>query len=448
MSQPIGDPMKSEDSSDALQRLFDLPAFATSGSVALKPGLDRMRALMKGMGSPEGGREIILVAGTNGKGSVASMIAAMSTASGIRTGLHTSPHLLHVGERMRVDGAAAPTEWLAGQIERLGTLFGEIQPSFFEATVALSMLWFAEHDASRWVIEVGLGGRLDATNALDPNVSVITSIGMDHEALLGPTLADIAREKAGIARPDRPLVVGSLPDEAMQAVRSQAEKVGAHLIRSGASRSLRTEESGVWTLPGHHRTLRDVSLPLGGAHQADNALLALDTTDILAEMSNSTPLEEDFLRLGLEQVHRLSGLRGRQEWVTPWCMVDVGHNPDALSTTFQAFSAAMQRYPLAQSPRVVLGFVQDKDVESVGRLLVDLGQQRSLDVHAVDMPGPRGLSASQTGRRLRAGGWGGQLNEGPWQDALSSSRDSGPLTLVAGSHILAAQAIEWLENRV
>ena len=403
---------------------------------------------MKGMGSPEGGREIILVAGTNGKGSVASMIAAMSTAAGIRTGLHTSPHLLHVGERMRVDGAAAPTEWLARQMDSLSPLFDEIQPSFFEATVALSLLWFAEHDASRWVIEVGLGGRLDATNALDPIVSVITSIGMDHEALLGPTLADIAREKAGIARPDRPLVVGSLPDEAMQAVRSQAEKVSAHLICSGASKPLRTEESGVWTLPGHHRTLPDVSLPLGGAHQAGNALLALDTTDMLAELSHTAGMEENVIRRGLEQVRRLSGLRGRQEWVTPWCMVDVGHNPDALATTFEAFLTAADDRGEKQTLSIVLGFMQDKDVESAGQLLNQMGQKRPFSVCTIDMPGPRGLAARETARRLLEGGWGGSLSEKSLQEALSASRAARAMILVAGSHILAAQAIEWLENRV
>ena len=173
----------------ALDRLLALPRFADAGAAAYSPGLDRMRALLAGMGHPERAAPSIHVAGTNGKGSTASMAAAIATASGLRVGLHTSPHLRHIGERMRVDGVPAADGWLDDATERHARLFARVGPSFFEATTALAFLRFAEAGVDLAVIEVGLGGRLDATNVLTPRVSVVTSVGLDHTDLLGDTLA-------------------------------------------------------------------------------------------------------------------------------------------------------------------------------------------------------------------------------------------------------------------
>ena len=417
-----------------LRRLMALPAFTTSGTVALKPGFDRIRALLARMGSPEQGREIVLIAGTNGKGSTASMLAALSTSAGVRTGLHTSPHLLHVGERMRVDGTAASTEWLGAQTERFSALLDRVEPSFFEATLALSLLWFAEHDARRWVIEVGLGGRLDATNVLDPAVSIVTSIGWDHVDLLGPTLADIAREKAGIARAGRPLVVGALPEEALAAVTAHAAAIGARLIGPAGPQQA---ADGTWTLTSPLRNVSNVRLPLTGAHQGVNAQLALSALDLLDKVQ----VPEAVVRHGFAHVSALSGLRARQEWVKPWCMVDVGHNPEALAATIAAFDSATAHD--AVRPCIILGFLKDKDVEAVGGLLS--GADR--DVRTVSTDGSRGLAAHETAGRLTAGGFQGAQEAALWPALLDDLALTGRRILVAGSHHVAAQALTWLSNR-
>lgn len=418
----------------ALARLMALPAFTTSGNVALKPGFERIRALLAGMGSPEQGREVVLIAGTNGKGSTASMLAALSTAAGVRTGLHTSPHLLHVGERMRVDGAAATSEWLGAQTERFSGLFDRVEPSFFEATLALSLLWFAEQDARRWVVEVGLGGRLDATNVLDPAVSVITSIGWDHVDLLGPTLADIAREKAGIARAGRPLLVGALPEEALAAVTTHAAAVGARLMGPAGPQQA---PDGSWTLRTPVRQLTGVRVPLTGAHQGVNAQLALSTLDLL----DGPKVPDNVVQHGFTHVSALSGLRARQEWVNPWCMVDVGHNPEAMAATIASFDAATAGDPVR--PCFVLGFLKDKDVEAVGHLLS--GRER--DVVTVPTDGARGQGAADTAARLAAGGFQGAQAAESWPGILDRLARSGRRVLVAGSHHIAAEALEWASKR-
>jgi len=180
---------------DALDYLLNRPQFANVADDAHKPGLERMHTLMDEMGDPHEALRTVHVAGTNGKGSVSAMVAAIATAAGLRTGLHTSPHLTHVTQRMRIDGTPAPTDWLAGAVEEYRPLFDRVEPSFFEMTVALTFLYFAEQNVDLAVVEVGLGGRLDSTNVLHPALSIITNIDLDHTDLLGDTIGAIAREK-------------------------------------------------------------------------------------------------------------------------------------------------------------------------------------------------------------------------------------------------------------
>lgn len=199
-------------------------------------GIDRMRSFAAGLGHPERAVPLIHVAGTNGKGSVAAMVAAILRAAGLRTGLYTSPHLVRLGERVQVDGVAltdaeimAFTRELMPLAERLEAAKPDWGPSFFEFMTAMAFLQFARSGCDAAVIEVGLGGRLDATNIITPEVSVITSIGLDHCELLGHTFAEIAREKAGIIKPGVPVVMGRLPAEAEAVVRAVAAERGAPL---------------------------------------------------------------------------------------------------------------------------------------------------------------------------------------------------------------------------
>ena len=181
--------------------LLTLPRFTTAGASAFRPGLGTMSSMMEALGHPHEAFESVHVAGTNGKGSTASLLAAISAASGRRTGLHTSPHLLRINERLRLNGEPAPDSWLAHAVDRCRPLFDDLRPTFFEATTALAFLYFAECQVDLAIIEVGLGGRLDATNVLVPTLSIITSISLDHTDLLGRSIERLPAKKEGSSNP-------------------------------------------------------------------------------------------------------------------------------------------------------------------------------------------------------------------------------------------------------
>lgn len=426
--------------SDPISRLLSLPAFATSGDVALKPGFERIEALLAGMGHPERDREIILVAGTNGKGSTASMLAAMSTAAGIRTGLHTSPHLLHVSERMRVDGRAPSEDWLSTAVGRWETLFEAVEPSFFEATLALSLHWFAECDARRWVVEIGLGGRLDAANVLNANLGILTSVGRDHMHLLGPTLADVAAEKAAIGRAKRPFVLGPLADEPRSAALAVLKRIGALVIEPEPEDGILDSGGGLIELKTSRRGVAGVELPLPGRHQRMNALLALEAIDQLHDV----PVEAAIVERGLRDLHLLSGLRGRQEWVYPDVMVDVGHNEDALRAAITSFIDKIDDNERC----IILGFLEDKDLGSLGEWLWNRtsGSNATLRVVVVETDGARGLQPREARMRLENSGWRGPIHEvSDPVEALRQAREQGMSVLVGGSYRVAAPVLRALE---
>lgn len=426
-------------SSAAVKRLLTMPAYATSGDVALKPGFDRILALLEGMGHPERDRDIILVAGTNGKGSTASMLAALSTAAGVRTGLHTSPHLLRVGERMRVDGIAPADTWLAETFETWEPLFDRVKPSFFEATLALSFAWFAHQDAERWVVEIGLGGRLDAANVLDARMGILTSVGRDHMHLLGPTLPDVAREKAAIARPGQPFILGPLAGEVHEAAVQTLQDIGAdiiepaHTLETGPSFNLRTSR----------RSVSGIQLSIDAPHQRVNALLALQALDLL----HSPVVDEATVRDGFARLGQLSGLRGRQDWVNETTMVDVCHNEDALQAALSAFFATIGTVNRSNGTvRVVLGFLADKDLGQFGLWLTRNAAERipgRIEVVAVGTPGARGQSAEKTERALIQSGWNGSIETyNSLDEVLSDAESQATFTFIGGSYLVAARALQ------
>jgi len=390
--------------------LENLPRFATSGAVAMNPGLDRIRALLAAMDHPERGMPVMLVAGTNGKGSVASMVAAIGTASGLRMGLHTSPHLLNVTERMRVDGTPAPAAWLDATLDRYRPDLERIGPSFFEVTVALSLLWFREARVHAAVVEVGLGGRLDATNIREADVSVITSIGMDHTDLLGATLPAIAREKGGIIKRGKPVVLGCMESDAERELEALAGAAGAQVLRGDAV-----------VLPA------GLSVDLPGPHQQRNARIAVAA----ARAWHGAGITDVAVRTGLEQVRALSGLRARLETVStsPRIIVDMGHNADAIATAL----AALSDDPVDV---VLLGLLRDKDAAAVGRVLQDMFHG---DLWLVSTPGDRGQSAAELAKGLSRS----SARLFPTvADACSEMLRSRTSSLCIGSHHVAAEILQ------
>lgn len=357
---------------DPLSYLQALPRFADQGADAYQPGLERIRVLLEAMGQPHQAYPSVHIAGTNGKGSTASFLAAIARSAGYRVGLHTSPHLWQVTERMRVDGQPAPIAWLKAAVVRYRDLFEQVRPSFFEATVALSFLYFAEQQVALAVVEVGLGGRLDATNVLLPRLAIITSIGLDHTDLLGDTVVAIAREKAGIIKPGIPVLTSALQPEVQAVVREVATAHGApyHLLWDEVRYELVSEAPPLTRLNVHTplRHYEELQIGLPGRHQVANALLALRAAElVLPEVAHHPTAVTE----GLRDVCRLSGLRGRFDVLRtcPLVVADVAHNPDGLASVL----ATLAQYPIAGQRYALWGALRDKDAAAMAHQLVAAG---------------------------------------------------------------------------
>jgi dihydrofolate synthase/folylpolyglutamate synthase len=415
---------------NALATLHALPRYAGVADDAYKPGLERMEALMDAMDRPHEAFPSVHVAGTNGKGSTASMIAAIATADGQRTGLHTSPHLLHVTERMRVDGVPAPAEWLAEAVARYRSAFERIAPSFFEATVALSFRYFAEQRVDRAIAEVGLGGRLDATNVLDPVLAIITNVDRDHTNILGDTLAAIAREKAGIIKRRVPVLTGGTHPEALAVIREVAAERAAPLHETAREVAVHRAET---TLEGVTidvetpvRTYDGLQIGLHGAYQRQNAVLAVRAAELLA-------LDAGAIREGLRDVRGLAGLRGRFDVLRtdPLVVADAAHNPSGLAAALDAVRTLTGRQPEG-TLHVAFGGVQDKDVVAMARLLAQAGAT----VIPLRFDAPRAMPAGQVAAVLEAEG--ATVAEPAAVDAVQAhfERHAGPhdVLLITGSH--------------
>jgi dihydrofolate synthase / folylpolyglutamate synthase len=380
---------------EAESYLLSLPRFTDVGSPAYRPGLARMHRLMDGMGRPHEAFESVHVAGTNGKGSTSSMIAAIATAGGRRTGLHTSPHLLDLAERMRLDGMPAPHAWLAEAVGRYRALFNETGPSFFEATVALSFRYFADERVDLAVVEVGMGGRLDATNVLLPRLALVTHVGLDHTEHLGTTTVEIGREKAGIAKPGVPFLTAERDDDVAEAMRQTAEDAGATFARLQDEIEIASlaehQDRLVMDLATPVRHYRHLEVTLPGRHQALNAALAACATERVLGA------DEGAVRRGLTEVRKLSGLAGRCQWVTrrPAILADVAHNADGLRAALQ-FASRVCTPP--GRLYVLLGVMRDKDLTAMAALLASA----CATVLPVDLPAERALPGPELRRQLKA----------------------------------------------
>jgi dihydrofolate synthase / folylpolyglutamate synthase len=418
----------------ALALLDALPRWADAGAAAYKPGLERMEALMDVMGRPHERLRAVHVAGTNGKGSTASFVAAVGTASGRRVGLHTSPHLLDFAERLRLDGRPAPHAWIAHTVGCHRDAFRHVEPSYFEASVALSLLYFAEEAVDLAVVEVGLGGRLDATNVLRPVACGITTIGLDHTDLLGNTLPEIAREKAGIAKPGVPLLTSAERPEVLEAIEKTAQAAGASVERVRETVEAEVVEDAPEGLALRLRTpARDygrVRLGLAGAHQAWNAALAVR----LAEVS-MPDVSESAVRMGLADVVRLGGLRGRCEtWrESPRVVADVAHNADG----WRAALACARAGP-GGTLWALVGVMADKDADTLAALLAEAGATAL----PVPLPSARAMGHEALAERLAAHGVPVVAVADVAEGVDRYLRRAGPadVLLVTGSH-LAVEAL-------
>lgn len=402
--------------------LLALPRFTDAGASAYKPGLSRMHALLDALGRPESRYPVLHVAGTNGKGSTCSFMASLLGAMGFRVGLHTSPHLVHVGERLRVNGFPANESWLAEAISRHAPLWKDVQPSYFEATVALAFERFAAEKVDVAVVEVGLGGRLDATNVVHPAVTLVTEIGLDHADLLGPTEALIAREKAGIFKMGVPALTNATHPEALPVLREVAEALGAPFEDVGQT----TRWLGD-TLITPHATYAAIPPSLPGAHQRRNAALAVRAVETWRDGS----LPEAEVRAGLAEVRQRAGLRARLEEVRPGVWVDVAHNPQGLAASLREVQARCTG-PLY----VAFGCMADKDARAMVALLADA----DVRVTPLELSVPRALPAETLAAWLREAGVATRPAQSP-EDAWKAIRP-GEAWLFTGSFVVAGAVVE------
>ena len=353
--------------SDFESYLDALPRFSDTPDLAYKPGLERIEALLGEMGRPQDAFDCIHIAGTNGKGSTASMIAAIGTAAGYRIGLHTSPHLFHVTERMRINGRPVSGDRLWNAVGHFRGLAEQIRPSFFEFTLALAVNFFAEDEVDFAVIEVGMGGRLDATNVLLPVLSVITDVGFDHMDHLGTSIEAIAFEKAGIIKPGVPVVTSSRA--ASQVIEQVAANAGSDLHQTAAEV---TFSSAVFDSQGSRvtaetpiRVYEDLYIGLAGEHQLQNARSALRAAELVY---NDVHVSERAVFDGMRNIRALSGLRGRLEVLQtdPLIVADVAHNPAGIAAAVHYFNRIIG---LSGRLHVLIGLMRDKDVEAIAREL-------------------------------------------------------------------------------
>ena len=313
---------------------------------AYKPGLEGVRDFDAALGYPSRAIRTIHVAGTNGKGSVANMLASALSAAGYRTGLYTSPHLVDFRERARINGEMIPRDYVKAFLEQWKPYFEAENLSFFEITTGMAFRWFADSHVDVAVIECGLGGRLDSTNIITPVLSVITSIGLDHCALLGSTLAEIAAEKAGIMKPGVPCVIGETHPETDQVFDAAAK--GVQLVYADQV------EPPLWERREEILAAMDLQAPV----QRKNLRTVLIALELLR---GKYPWEEEKVLYGIEHTAELMHFHGRWERLQekPLVIADIGHNAHALESNFKALEA-MNR-PLT----IVYGIMADKDLDSI-----------------------------------------------------------------------------------
>ncbi len=355
---------------EAIRFLFDqLPMFQRTGAAAYKNNLDNTLKLDRYFNHPHQQFKTVHVAGTNGKGSVSHMIASVLQEAGYRTGLYTSPHMKDFRERIRINGQVIPKSFVTRFVDDYNDLIKEISPSFFEMTVALAFNYFEKQKVDIAVIEVGLGGRLDSTNIITPELSIITNIGMDHMAFLGNTLPEIAREKAGIIKKEVPVVIGRYQKEIMDVYFDIAETCGATVILADSVFSVNYIE----TVNGFQhldvfkngvKYLDGVKLPLLGKYQLINLQTVCSALDQLN--TSGFNISDKEISEGIKKVITNTGLAGRWHVIgsSPLIICDTGHNVDGIREVVKQIDETPY-----QKLHMVIGFVNDKAIDEMLKLL-------------------------------------------------------------------------------
>jgi dihydrofolate synthase/folylpolyglutamate synthase len=389
---------------DVLQYLYaNLPMFQRVGSVAFKSDLSNTIALCEALDNPQRKFKSIHIAGTNGKGSTSHMLASVLQSAGYKTGLYTSPHLKSFTERIRVNGKEVSEQFVVDFVNRIQPVIERVKPSFFEITVAMAFDYFVHEQVDVAVIEVGLGGRLDSTNVITPELSLITNIGWDHTDLLGDTLEKIAAEKAGIIKKNVPVVVSEQQPGIADVFRSKAAAETAPLRFASDVYTVQfREEKGTVLFdalkngkPAH----TGIALPLQGIYQQKNLAGVLCAIDVLRQQG--WKITDEQLVDGLMKVMSQTGLKGRWQKLgtNPLIVCDTGHNLDGVTQVVKQLQQLSYKRLF-----MVIGMVKDKDISGVLELL-----PKEANYYFCQASIPRALEAGILAEKARSTGLKGEV---------------------------------------
>jgi len=408
------------------------PLFQQVGKMAYKPGIETMKEFDNALGNPHNKFLTIHIAGTNGKGSVSHMLSAVLQKTGTKVGLYTSPHLVDFRERIKINGELIPQESVMDFLTKWKPFMLDKKPSFFEITTAMAFDYFGKQGVDIAVIETGLGGRLDSTNIITPLLSIITNIALDHCEHLGFTLGEIAREKAGIIKPNIPVVVG----EALTATKHIFEQVADER----GSRIVFAQES-----PFKEILASDYELDLKGDYQTHNIRTVLTSLVLLSDNYKFMKVVENGwsdqnIREALKSAARTTGLRGRWEYLSenPPVVCDTGHNANGLKIVFSQLLRQK-----AKRLFIILGFVADKDLEKILDLLPGMAYYYFTQAKI-----ERALDAKILAKRAISLGYEGEIKSSVEQAIRDYKRvyREGDLLFIGGSTYIVAEAIDFFEK--
>ena len=414
------------------------PMYQKIGAAAYKPDLGNIVELLDFLGNPQNNFKTVHVAGTNGKGTVSHTLASIFQECGYKTGLYTSPHLLDFRERIRINGQMIPEQNVIDFIGDNKEKFEEMQLSFFEMATGMAFDYFAKEKVDIAIIEVGLGGRLDSTNVIKPELSVITNISLDHVAMLGNTLADIAAEKAGIIKPNTPVVIGETQPETKDVFINKAKECKSPIYFADQIfdcdkihvESLDYQKFDIWK--NSELYLEAVEFPLLGYYQKKNLATVMCAVDILKEKFN---IDQKDIVNGLEFVVKNTNLMGRWQVLSrqPLVIADTGHNVGGIKEiTMQLSDMSFRKL------HFVLGCVNDKDINGILHLLPQYAEYYFCKADI-----PRGLDANILASKAFEAGLRGNVYESV-QQAYNSALNNAhfdDVVFVGGSNFTVAEVI-------
>ena len=428
-----------------------LPMFSRAGGAALKYGLHNITALCEALGNPQHNRKFIHIAGTNGKGSTSHILAATLQQAGYKTGLYTSPHLVDIRERIRINGIPVSEAFLINFVENVKPLVDRIQPSYFELNVAMAYAAFAAENVDVAVIETGLGGRLDSTNIIHPVLSVITNISYDHTDVLGNTLTEIATEKAGIIKDGVPVVIGSSHPETekvfiRESLKHQSPIYFADSIWDMVKTERRTFVQHFKAVHRPSRNIYPISTDLNGSYQAANIITALTAVEILQQLGWNIDIATCIQ--ALKSVKRTTGLRGRWDSIgtNPDIILDVAHNPDGMAQAIESLqSLRSDKSDKDHSAicHILCGFVKDKDITATLKQMPPHARYYFTQARI-----PRALAADALLELAQQNGLNGSCypNVSDALKAVLQEAAAEDIILITGSFFLIGEVIPLLEQ--